>query len=108
MPTVELDGHEITSWEAFHLASRREFGFPDFYGDNMDAWIDCLSGMRDDDGMSRFTLASDQTLEICVRHAEGMQRRAPHVLQGLQEAVQEVNLRSQEAGQPPLLRLRLA
>ncbi len=33
----------ISSWKEFHEASHVAFGFPDFYGRNNNAWIDCLS-----------------------------------------------------------------
>lgn len=107
MPLVTLPGREMQDWDGFHRVSRREFGFPDFYGNNLDAWIDCLSGVRDDDGMSRFVLKDGETLEIAVSDSAHLARHAGHVLEGLQEAVQEVNLRCEEAGQAPPLRLRL-
>ncbi len=58
-PTVALDGAAMTDWAAFHAQSRQAFGFPDFYGNSLDAWVDCLSYLRDDDGMSAIRLAPD-------------------------------------------------
>lgn len=40
MATVRLPTERITDWESFHEVCREVFGFPDFYGMNMDAWID--------------------------------------------------------------------
>ncbi|MGC8001097.1 barstar family protein, partial [Salmonella enterica] len=43
MATVQLAGDRITDWDSFHTESAAAFGFPDFYGRSMDAWVDCLS-----------------------------------------------------------------
>ena len=44
-------------------------GFPDTYGATMDAWVDCLSYLRDDDGMSKFRLKPNEVLEIVIKDA---------------------------------------
>jgi len=33
----------ITDWASFHDVFMHTLGFPDFYGRNMDAWIDCMT-----------------------------------------------------------------
>ncbi len=40
---VFVDTTEITDWQFFHQIFSQIFGFPTFYGNNMDAFIDCLS-----------------------------------------------------------------
>lgn len=105
---VELDGSAIANWDDFHAASRRAFGFPDFYGNNLSAWIDCMSGLRDDDGMTRFLLAETDSLVIRLLHARTLEQHAAQVMQGLQAAVAEVNERCSDAGEPPLLKVQLA
>lgn len=107
MPKVLLDGREIGNWPAFHDACRAAFGFPDFYGRNMDAWIDCLSGLRDDDGMSAFVLGADEVLEVEVQHADALRRRAPAILDGLEDCTAEVNERCAENGEKPVISLLL-
>lgn len=42
---VDIPAHEITDWDSFHDVFKRVFGFPDFYGRNMDAWIDCMTDL---------------------------------------------------------------
>ncbi len=44
---VTLSTEHITDWETFHAECARVFGFPQFYGRNMNAWIDCLSYLHD-------------------------------------------------------------
>ncbi|MDG3003854.1 barstar family protein [Paludisphaera mucosa] len=40
MQLVKLDTRRITDWDAFHDAFAEAFGFPEFHGRNMNAWID--------------------------------------------------------------------
>ncbi len=107
MPVVSLDGRRIGDWNAFHAECRVVFGFPDFYGENMDAWIDCLSSLRDGDAMSKFTLAPDETLRIELLHAAALQQKAPEILDALEDCAAEVNERCIEKGQKPPLSLLL-
>jgi RNAse (barnase) inhibitor barstar len=34
---------KIIDWTSFHDVFQHTLGFPDFYGRNMDAWIDCMT-----------------------------------------------------------------
>jgi len=43
MTVVRVDCDRITDWESFHSVFADVFGFPNFYGRNMNAWIDCMS-----------------------------------------------------------------
>ncbi|HJV84012.1 MAG TPA: barstar family protein [Noviherbaspirillum sp.] len=107
MPSVRLDSRKITSWAAFHEQCKAAFGFPDFYGRNMDAWIDCLSGLRDDDGMSSFRLKPAETLEIELLHTDILRKSAPSIFAALEECVAEVNERYAGNGEQPALNLLL-
>jgi hypothetical protein len=104
MASVILDGRKLTDMHAFHRECALAFGLPDFYGRNISALIDCLSGVRDDDGMSRFTLAADEALDIELGDASIVNREA---LAMLEHVVDEVNLRHIEKGAMPPLRLVL-
>jgi hypothetical protein len=106
MPLAVFDATAVTDWDSFHTESQRAFGFPDFYGRNLDAWHDCLTHL--DDGMSRFDLAADETLTIEVRGAHDFMQRCPQIAAGLIEAVAFVNFRSLEVGAPARLLLLLA
>lgn len=107
MASIQLDGRQMGDWPSFHQESREKFGFPDFYGCNMDAWIDCLSGLRDDDGMSSIVLGSDEVLQIKVIHSTSLQSRAPHILAALEDCIAAVNERYTDDGQSPALQLEL-
>ena len=55
VPIVEISVASIEDWETFHNTFAEGLGFPDFYGRNMDAWIDCLIYADEDDGMRNVT-----------------------------------------------------
>jgi Barstar (barnase inhibitor) len=107
MATATLDTTTIVDWDTFHAASREAFGFPDFYGRNMDAWIDCLTYLDADNGMSRFALAAGETLCVEVRGAESFAERMPELALALMTATAAINGRHIEDGKPPMLMLLL-
>ena len=107
MASITLDGRKLTDMHAFHRECMLAFGLPDFYGSNISALIDCLSGVRDNDGMSRFTLASDEVLDIELCDASILMHEAPMVQAALEDTVDEVNLRHTEQGAVAPLRLVL-
>jgi len=73
-------GQSISDWQSFHEACRKAFGFPDFYGMNMGAWVDCLFYLDEDAGMTRFNLAEGEMLHIEISATESFNRRLPEVL----------------------------
>ena len=107
MVTVQLDGRHMCDWSSFHTESQAKFGFPDFYGRNMDAWVDCLSGLRDADGMSSIVLAPDETLHIEVLHSDVFCTKAPHILAVMEDCVEAINERYAEDGKNQALQLEL-
>jgi RNAse (barnase) inhibitor barstar len=108
MAHAALDGRRISDWPSFHRESQAAFGFPPYYGANLDAWVDCLSGVRDGDGMSAFTLAPGEMLEIELRHADALRRTAPRIMETLEELIDAANERITDAGQELALRLVIA
>jgi RNAse (barnase) inhibitor barstar len=43
MKIINIDASELANWESFHAYFKKAVGFPEYYGNNMDAWIDCMS-----------------------------------------------------------------
>lgn len=107
MATATLNGAAITDFATFHSACRAAFGFPDFYGDNMDAWVDCLSYLRDDDGMTKFRLKPNEVLEIIVTDAAAMQAAAPDIVEEITYCIGGINERYEDYGEKPALKLTL-
>ena len=107
MASVELPGALITDAASFHAQSRQAFGFPASYSGSMDAWVDCMSYLRDDDGMSRFRLKPNEVLEIVVTDAGVLRERAPDLLEELTYCVAGINERYEDYGEKPALKLVL-
>ena len=101
MPTIRIDARRITSWSAFHDVFAKEFGFPKFYGRNMDAWIDCMSDLADPGtGMTKVTGKPPVPVILCIDHIEEM---PSDIYQSLIECAAFVNWREMEVGNPAVL-----
>lgn len=74
----------------------------------MNAWIDCLSYLRDDEGMTKFRLAENELLRIEVLHADLLRARVPGLLEELEEYIAFINERYTEYGEKPALSLHLS
>lgn len=85
MAVVRLNTNTITDWASFHLACKEAFGFPDFYGANMNAWIDCLSYLSEDDKMTKFVLSKNEILHIEVTNTEDFKARLVELFDALVE-----------------------
>ena len=107
MATAELNGAAIDSVDAFHAASKAAFGFPDSYTNTIDAWVDCLSYLRDADGMSRFTLKPNEVLEIVIHDAAVFKAQLPDLLEEITYCVAGINERYDDYGEKPALKLTL-
>ncbi|MEM7640945.1 MAG: barstar family protein [Pseudomonadota bacterium] len=90
--TVDLDGRTMTSQDGFHKAFADGLGFPDFYGRNMDAWLDCMSCIdAPESGMSDVFIPSGGLLVIRIRNAEIMRKADPDLWKEMQECVEYAN-----------------
>lgn len=96
MANIRLNTEQITDWASFHQVCKEAFGFPDFYGANMDAWIDCLSYLTEDDGMTRFVLSADELLNIEVTNTKDSKLRLSEIFAALVECSAFVNNRYSE------------
>ena len=107
MATAELNGAAIVDFPTFHAECRTAFGFPDSYSATMDAWVDCLSYLRDADGMTRFRLKPAELLEIVIKDAEAMRQQVPDILEEVTYCVAGINERYEDYGERPALKLIL-
>ena len=105
MAEVNLNTKQIKDWTSFYLLCKEKFGFPDFYGMNMDAWIDCPTYLDEKNGMSRFSLAKEEMLHIEVFDTEDFNSRLPEIFDALVECSTFVNRRYIDAGKSPVLSL---
>ena len=47
MVTYKIKGRKITDWKSFHTEFKKEMDFPEYYGENMNAWIDCVDELTE-------------------------------------------------------------
>jgi len=107
MASVTLATDKITDTHSFHEQCISAFGFPNFYGRNMDAWTDCLSSLREDEGMSRFKLAREEQLFVTLVDFETFANRLPEISNALLVCIAAVNCRYVARNEMPGLALIL-
>src|SRR5437868_6360315 len=98
MAMARIPSNRITDWATFHRVCQQVFGFPDFYGMNMNAWIDCLTYVDEDDGMSRFHLTIDEQVAIEVTDTNDFLKRLPDIVAALVSGTAAVNQRQIQDG----------
>ena len=105
---VAVDAARITGWDTFHEVFAETFGFPDFYGRNMNAWVDCMTDLDEPGtGMTRVHVIPGEVLTVHLSDVEAVARIPPEILQGLLECAAFVNWRRIDMGQPPVLAVSL-
>ncbi|WP_312520525.1 barstar family protein [Massilia sp.] len=107
MAVAELNGAAIADEASFHRQSREAFGFPESYADSIDAWVDCMSYLRDDENMTKFRLKANEVLEIVIVDADKMKAQAPDLLEELTFCIGGINERYEDYGEKPALELVL-
>lgn|GEM_PF-213347 len=103
---VVMDGKRLIGVDNFHSEFATTFGFPDFYGRNMDAWIDCMGYLDDPDaGMSTLTVEPGNAVTIRIDNYEHFKQAAPKQWIDLLECAAFVNWRRTEEGCGAILAL---
>lgn len=101
----EIDFSDIKKIEDMHELLMKKFGFPDFYGKNIHALIDCLSSLRyPEDGMTSITLKKDETLLLIIKNISETSR---DVIVDFIIAIEAVNQRNINIGSPVSVLLSL-
>lgn len=103
---IVIEGNRISDWDSFHDTFAETFGFPDFYGRNMDAWIDCMSYLDDAEaGMTTTHVPRGDVVVLCVSAVGEFKKRCPEIYDALVECSAFVNYRRIERGAPAVLAL---
>jgi hypothetical protein len=107
-PTVTIPVERLTDWPSFHDTFQRELGFPDFYGRNMDAWIDCMTSVdTPSDGLTAVNVQPGEVLALRIDGPFEFRRRCPEQYDALIECTAFVNYRRVSNFEPPVLALLL-
>ena len=103
MPLIRIDATRIADWESFHSVFALEFGFPEFYGRNINAWIDCMTSLDDPgSGMTTVHAAADDPVVLRLDDVDAMPQ---DIYEALVESSAFVNWRRLEVGETAVLAL---
>jgi hypothetical protein len=106
---VTIPANQIVDWDSFHSVFQAALGFPEFYGRNMDAWIDCMTYLDDPSGgMTRVSVSPGELVALRIDDAPDLERRCPEQYEALIECTAFVNYRRVELGGGPVLTLMLS
>ncbi|MEO1278518.1 MAG: barstar family protein [Planctomycetota bacterium] len=101
---IRIDGDQITGWSSFHDVFAEVLGFPEFYGRNMAAWVDCLTSLDcPEDGMTSIHVSPPAVLTIQIDNAAQWLRRDREMFRAMVDAVAFVNWRRIETGEPAVV-----
>ena len=97
---VTIDTQLITDWPSFHHVFATTFGFFDGYGRNLNAWIDCMTGLDDDpvQNLAAVTCAKGEIVVLQLEHSADFAAREPAMFQTLLDCTAFVNWRRIETG----------
>ncbi len=106
MTVVCIDTRRIKDWDSFHSEFATAFGFPDSYGRNMNAWIDCMTYLDDPDVADTAVKADPGgVVALQLDHASDFHARCPELHDALVEASAYVNWRRLKLGRTPVIAL---
>ena len=88
MEHTRIDISGVSNWEDFHECFAQKFGFPDYYGRNMDAWIDCMEDYA----------LGDDSLMLQIDGMPKLKDSCPEIYEAICECAAFINYRSFESG----------
>ena len=103
MSIVRIDGKSIIDWDSFHNVFAEAFGFPDFYGRNMNAWIDCMTSL--DEPANGITAVHGSPTDPVVLQLDNASSVPSEQFEAITECSAFVNWRRLEVGEPAILML---
>lgn len=106
---IPIPTNRITDWASFHEVFAEALGFPDFYGENMDAWIDCMTYADEPEAqMVARAAPPGELLTLQIDHVSDFAVRCPEQFRALVECAAFVNYRRVEVGRKPVLCLLMS
>jgi len=103
---VKINCEKIACWDSFHDEFILKMGFPDFYGRNMNAWIDCMSSLSEpDDGMTTIHCEKGGVVTLQLINALELKRKHLDLYEAIIECTAFVNFRLNDVGEPSVLAL---
>ena len=107
MIKLSIDFSKINNVTEFHDEMKELFGFPDFYGKNAHALIDCLTSLRyPEDGMTSINIGKDDYILLEVSNIKYHENDS-EMTKILFSSIQFVNYRCNFMGDNPSILLSL-
>ena len=103
MKKITINTNNIKDWDSFHSVFKETFGFPDFYGNNINAWIDCMSRLSESNGMTKIFLKENEVLVLELEKVKSFKQRCPEEYDALIDSIAFVNWRNIVEGRPPVI-----
>ncbi len=91
MTPYYINANKLMTWKSFHKEFKTVFNFPDYYGENMNAWIDCMDELF------------DTPIVINIKNAGKLKEKSPDIYSAILECSAFVNYRKSEAGENPTI-----
>ena len=102
---IKIDFTRIKTLDDFYTELSSLFGFPDFFGRNVNALIDCLFSLRyPEDKMTKIHVADSEYLLIELHH---FSLATDEIKEILIVTIENVSLKCTEKGQEPSIVLLL-
>lgn len=97
MASVEINLAKVRDRESFHAEFAEVMGFPDFYGQNMNAWEDCMSDLSTPDrvGMTGVQVVEGEDLVLALHGSVEFRERLPEIFAELFGSTAHVNRRKE-------------
>lgn len=104
MKRIKIPVDQIHDWPSFHRVFAATLGFPAFYGNNMDAWVDCMTSVDEaNDGMTSVTVEKGEFLTFELGECTAFAKRCPAQFEAILDSTAFVNFRRIEVGEQPVL-----
>lgn len=91
MQTFRIKGKRLKNWKTFHSEFKKALSFPDYYEENMNAWIDCMDEL------------TDKPTLLEIENGKDLKENAPELMNAIFECGAFVNYRKIEVGEKPNL-----
>ena len=101
MPLVRIDANQISNWDDFHDTFSHVFDFPNFYGRNMNAWIDCMTYL--DESAAEMTGIHGSASDMVILHIDNIAGLRDEIYEALVECAAIVSWRRIEQGEEAIL-----
>ena len=103
---VKIDLDRISDWQTFHDVFAETLGFPEFYGRNMNAWIDCMTSIDEPaDGLTSVHAPPGGYLVLQLENVTEFAARCPEIYDAIVDCTAFVNYRRIKVGEEPVLAL---